>query len=106
MIIINEVLMMVRKMLVQFEKRSRQASGREDLPYGGFIVIIVGYFKQIPPVGDKWMYTEGNTEAFLLFNNIQNDVILKQHQRQMRNSPEELKFQRILQHCQEGWIPY
>ena len=89
-------------MLVQIEKRLRQASGREDPPYGGFIVIIVGYFQQIPPVGDKLMYNEVNSEASLLFNNIQHVVILKQHQQQVGKSPEELKFQQILQHCQEG----
>ena len=81
------------------EKRLRQASGQEDLPYGVFIVILVGYFQQLPPVGDKPMYTEENAEDFLLLNNIQNVVILKQPQRQVGNSPEELKFQRILQPC-------
>ena len=36
--------MMVWNMLVQIEKRLRQASGQEDLPYGEFIVILVGRF--------------------------------------------------------------
>ena len=48
-------------MSVQIEKILRQASGQEDLPYGGFIVILVGDFQQLPPVGDKPMYTEGNS---------------------------------------------
>ena len=52
-------------------------SGQEDLPHGEFIVIFMGYFQQLRPVGDKPMYTEGNAEAFWLFNNIQNVVILK-----------------------------
>ena len=91
--IINGVSTMGRNMLVQIEKISRQASGREDLPYGGFIVILVGYFQQLPLVGDKTIYTEGNVKYYLLFNNIQNNVILKQPQRQVGNSPEELKFQ-------------
>ena len=80
-------------------KKLRQYSGIEDLPYGGFIVILVEDFQQIPPVGDKLIYTEGNSEASLLFNNVQNFVILKQPQRQVGNSQEELKFQLILQHC-------
>ena len=67
-------------MLVQTEKRLRQASRRDELPYGGFIVIILGDFQQLPPVGDKPMYNEGNAEASLLFKNIQNIVILKQPQ--------------------------
>ena len=79
-IITDEVSMMGRKMLVQIEQILRQASGREDLLYSGFIVIIVGYFQQIPPVGDKPMYTEGNAEASLLLNKIQHIVILKQPQ--------------------------
>ena len=81
--------MMGINMLVQIEKRLRQASGREDLPYGGFFVILLWDSQQLPPVGDKMMYTEGNEEASLLFNNIQNVVILKQPQQQVVNSPEE-----------------
>ena len=61
---------MVRKMLGQIKKILRQTSGQEDLPYSGFIVILVGNFQQLPPVGDKPMYTEGNAEASLLFNSI------------------------------------
>ena len=87
---------------LQNASESNQDYGREDLPYVGFIVIIVGYFQQLLPICDKTMYTEGNEEASLLFTNIQNVVILKQPQRQVGNSPEELKFQQILQNCQEG----
>ena len=61
----------------------------------------MGDFQPLPPVGDKLMYTEGNAEESLSLNNIQNVVILKQPQRQVGTSPEELKFQQILQHCQE-----
>ena len=57
-------------MLGQIKKILRQTSGQEDLPYSGFIVILVGNFQQLPPVGDKPMYTEGNAEASLLFNSI------------------------------------
>ena len=47
-------------MLVQIEKILRQASGQEDLPYGEFIVIFVGDFQQLPPVGNKPIPTEIN----------------------------------------------
>ena len=69
-IVIGELSMMDRNMLVQIEKRLRQASGQEDLPYGVFIVIPVGDLQPLPPVGDKLMYTEGNEEDYLLFNSI------------------------------------
>ena len=52
--------MMGRKMLVPIEKRIHQASGREYFTYGGIIIIIVGNFQQLLPVGDKTMNTEGN----------------------------------------------
>ena len=39
---------------------ANQDSEREDLPYGGFIIILMGYFQQLPPVGNKRMYTKGN----------------------------------------------
>ena len=86
-------------MLVKIEKRLRQASEREDLPYGRFIVILVGYFQQLSPVGDKPMYTEGNSEASLLFKNIQNVVILKQPQRQVGNSSKHSKEANGLYYC-------
>ena len=57
----------------------------------------MGDFQRLSHVGDKMMYTEGNAEASLLFNNIQSVVIFKQPQQQVGNSPEELKFQQILQ---------
>ena len=101
-IVIDEVSTMGGNMLVQIEKILRKAYGQEDLPYGGFIVIIVGGFQLLPPVGDKPMYTEGNAEAYILLKNVPKTFILKQPQRQVGNSPEELKFQWILQHCQEG----
>ena len=92
---------MGRKMLVQIEKILRQVSVKEDLPYGGFIVIIVVDFQQLPPVGDKTMHNEVNAEASFLFKNIQNVVILKQPQKKVGKSPEEVKFQQILQHWKE-----
>ena len=62
----------------------------------------MGDFQQFPPVDDKPMYTEVNAEASLLFRNIQNVSILEKLQRQVGNSPKELKFKQILQNCQEG----
>ena len=43
-------------MLAWIDKRLRQASGKLDLPLGGFSIILIGDFGQLPPVGDKPLY--------------------------------------------------
>ena len=46
-------------MLYFIDQRLRQASGKQDERFGGFIMIFVGDFQRLPPVGDIPLYEEG-----------------------------------------------
>ena len=57
-LIIDEMSMMGHKMLTWVDKRLRQASGKLDSLLGGFSVILLCNFGQLPPVGDRPLYAE------------------------------------------------
>ena len=50
-IIIDEISMMGKKMMIQVDQRWREASGKNDLLFRGFLVVLVGDI--LPPVADK-----------------------------------------------------
>ncbi|CAB4032825.1 ATP-dependent DNA helicase PIF1-like, partial [Paramuricea clavata] len=55
-LIIDEMSMIGHKMLSWLDNRLRAGTGKEDIPFGGMSVILMGDFGQSPPVGDKPMY--------------------------------------------------
>ena len=55
-IIVDEMSMTGQKMLAWFDKRLRQASGKLDITFGGFSIVLIRDFGQLPPVGDKPLY--------------------------------------------------
>ena len=55
-IIVDEMSMIGQKMLAWVDKRLRQASVKLDIPFGGFSIVLIGDFGQLPPVGDKPLY--------------------------------------------------
>ena len=60
-IIIDEMSMIGQRMMAWINKRLRQASAALDCPLGGFSVIIVGDFGQLPPVGDRTLFAPPGT---------------------------------------------
>ncbi|CAB4030044.1 Hypothetical predicted protein [Paramuricea clavata] len=48
--------MIGHKMLSWLDNRLRAGTGKQDIPFGGVSVILMGDFGQLPPVGDKPMY--------------------------------------------------
>ena len=55
-LIIDEKSFIGCKFLLTIEQRLRQIKGRQDLPFGGVSVVIVGDFKQLAPVLDAALY--------------------------------------------------
>ena len=92
-------MMMGKKMINMIDKRLRQASGKYDIPFGGFLIILVGDFQQLPPVGDKAIYEDD----CLLFQSIENVVQLVQCQRQGGDTVAQLAFKQVLSHCVSKW---
>ena len=57
-LIIDEKSMLGLYMLYQLDKRLREIkSTNANLPFGGISVILMGDFAQLPPVGDKPLFT-------------------------------------------------
>ena len=53
--------MLGHHMLVMCDQRLRQVTGRDEV-FGGVSIILLGDWKQIPPVGDTALYRgDGNT---------------------------------------------
>ena len=65
LIVIDEKSMMGRPMLEAIDRRLKQARPRaRDQPFGGISIMIVGDFRQLPPVGESPLYlrdAEGTT---------------------------------------------
>ena len=85
-IIIDEMSMMGLRMFAWVDKRLRQATGKLDSPFGGLSIILIGDFGQLPPVGDKPLYSQPtNSELsthghhiYQLFTTIVLDQVLRQ----------------------------
>ena len=61
-LIVDEMSMIGHKMLSWLDNRLRTGTGtgRQDIPFGGMPIILMGDFGQLPPVGDRPMYISGS----------------------------------------------
>ena len=62
-ILIDEMSMLGLETMGWVDRRLRQASGKLTETLGGFSVILVGDFGQLPPVGDRPMYAPGQVSV-------------------------------------------
>ena len=85
-------------MLYFIDQRLCQASGKQDEIFGGFIIIFVGDFQQLPPVGDIPLYEEGGY-GNILFETIeylvQHVESHRHHQEEYDNGPAQRHFKRF-----------
>jgi ATP-dependent DNA helicase PIF1 len=107
-IIIDEMSMLGQRSFTWIDKRLRQATARYDKLFGGISVILIGDFGQLPPVGDKLLFTdpdvtkhESNDHAYLLYKQFTTVVILKQILRQSNTANE---FRELLLTIRNGNI--
>ena len=76
LIIIDEISMMGKNILYQIDNQLRQASKKCLESFGGFTVVLIGDFQQLPPVGESSTYQPDNSPDTLAYNVFQNVVIL------------------------------
>ncbi|XP_028394514.1 ATP-dependent DNA helicase PIF1-like [Dendronephthya gigantea] len=108
-LIINEMSMIGHKMLSWLDNRLRAGTGKEDVPFGGMSIILMGDFGQLPAVGDRPMYIAGNGSVisdhghsmYLTFDYV---VILEQVMRQIGEDPEVVAFRALLMRMRDGQV--
>ena len=72
-----------------------------DESFGGFGIIFVGDFHQLPPIGDAPIYDEDESYPYLLYSAIQDVVILQKSKCQQCDYPIQCVLRRILSRCTE-----
>jgi hypothetical protein len=108
-LIVDEMSMIGHKMLSSLDNRLRAGTGKQDIPFGGMSVILMGDFGQLPPVGDKPMYVTGSGSVvsdhghslYLMFDSV---IILQQVMRQAGEDPEAIEFRGLLMRMRNGEV--
>ena len=108
-LIIDEMSMIGQRMMAWIDKRLRQASGHLDTLLGGYSVIIFGDFGQLPPIGDRPLFAQPNTNelsihghhTYLLFDTV---VILDQVIRQGGTDASAHYFRQLLLRIRNGQV--
>ena len=91
------------------DKRLRQATGKLNDPLGEISVMLLGYFTQLPPVGDKPIYASPSQSSSLLtqhghsiYGLFETVVMLSENIRQAGNNPEAEQFRAIFLRLRDG----
>ena len=108
-LIIDEFSMLGQRTLAWVDKRLRQASGKLNTPLEGYLVILFGDFAQLPPVGDRPLYSppaatvlaQQGYSVYTLFENV---VVLNENVRQNGNNPEAEEFRELLLRMRDGIV--
>ena len=102
-VIVDEMSMMDLRMFAWVDKRLRQASARLDLPFGGFSIVMIGDFGQLPPVGDKPLYAPpSDNDLSIHGHHIYQPVVILEQIRQQGTDPVAQTFRDLLLRLRNG----
>ena len=104
-LIIDEFSVIGQRMLGWIDRRLREASSLKTTVFGGFSVIFVGDFAQLPPVSDKPMYFSQPSGTISLMGFVaymKIDKVVKLVQNQRVSSQSEVKFCELLLRLRNG----
>ena len=117
-IIVDEVSMVGHRLFSWMELHLRIGTGKEDIPFGGMNVIIVGDFAQLPPIGDASLFREPYVDKGKLRGYLPGHLLYKVHfqtivllspqynQRQIGSGRDKLKFKRFLNRVRNGKLSF
>ena len=102
-LIIDEYSVISQSDLTWINRRCKQATGKQDLPFGGINIILFGDLGQLPPVIGSVLYSQSlsselDCEGMLLYSLFQRVVVLDQNQR-INN---DYRFSQLLEHIRDG----
>ena len=100
-ITIDEYSVFGQKLLGWIDRRCRQATTKNDEPFGGISVILVGDIAQLPPVGDRVLYYkrpdgETDTLAFMMYRKFETVIKLTKNERSTGNGDSQEQFRNLL----------
>lgn len=112
---IDENPMLGLRTLAQIDSCYRQLFPKNaNLPFGGLNVALVGYFAQLPPVGDTPLYSPPSTAASengclsrdgsVLYRQFRQSFRLQVIHRQGGDSLEQVTFRNLLSHASRGGL--
>ena len=83
-VIIDEVSMLGQRTFAWIDQRLRQTSGKHEYLFGGFSLILIGDFAQLPPVGDRPLYAtdKPDSHGHILYRQFDTMLILDEMVRQ------------------------
>lgn len=108
-VIIDEFSLIGCSLFKKIDKRLREATGVENIPFGGLFLLILGDIKQLPPVKDRPFYGVGynNLEDVQsgqdLYKSIESAVILPES---FRQNVQQQEFRNILDRISNGEITH
>ncbi len=114
-VIIDEKSMLGLRLFAKVDARLRQLKP-QDVPFGSFHVAIVGDFAQLPPVGDRPLYSppgpldnaseraQANHHGSMLYLMFTTSFRLRIVHRQLGDSAEQQRFRALLDHASSGGL--
>lgn len=110
LIVIDEMSMIGRSMLRSIDLRLRELRPGSNEPFGGFNIVFLGDFGQLPPVMDKVMFEQKNEgpplskEGRQSFLSINKAIILTRVERIQGNDDEQTYFREMLLRFRNGEV--
>ena len=103
-IITDKLSMLGQRTFACIDQRLRQASGKQESLFGGFSLILIGDFAQLPPVGDRPLYAtdKPDSDGHILYRQFDTVVILTEMVRQNGADLEQVVFRDLLLKLQDG----
>ena len=106
-LIIDEFSVIGRKMLTWINRRCKQVTGLETVPFGGISVILCGDIAQLPRIPNQVLYhnepkNDLAVEGYYMYQKFQTVVKLQTNERAKGNNREQENFRQLQMRARNG----